>query len=409
MTGSGGRVFIAGGGIAGLEALLALKALSDGAIEVTLAAPDPEFTYRPLLVREPFGEEPADRVSLEPALREIGADFVLAALDGVDADAREAHLDDGTTIGYEAAVICTGAALVPALRSAITLWAGAESPFLPTLLERVGGEEDPAIDFVVPPGTAWALPLYEVALMSATRLRRMGADTPQLRIVTPEPAPLAVFGTFASDAVGEVLEGAGIELVLDAFVHEEGDGRLRISPGGGEVVPTCVALPLVEGRPVAGVPANADGFTPIDEHARVVGADDLYAAGDGTGFPIKQGGLGTQQADAAAEHIAMRLGFRDTCSPFRPVLRGKLLTGSESLNLRSEVAGGGGDSEASPDALWWPPHKVSGRYLAPWLARESLHADVDPPGRTVDIDIALPQEWHREPMALDPLSPVERD
>lgn len=410
MTGSGGRVFIAGGGIAGLEALLALKAFSDGAIDVTLAAPDPDFTYRPLLVREPFGEDPADRISLGPALEEIGADFMLGALDEVDADSGEARLDDGRTVAYEAAVICTGAALVPALRNAITLWAGTDSPFLPAVLERIGDEEGrPEIDFVVPPGTTWALPLYEVALMSATRLRRMGAGRPRLRIVTPEPAPLAVFGTFASDAVAEVLAGAGIELALDAFVQEEDDGSLRIVPGEREVAATCIALPLVEGRPVAGVPANAEGFTPIDEHARALAADGLYAAGDGTAFPIKQGGLGTQQADAAAEHITMRMGFRDSCSPFRPVLRGKLLTGSESLNLRSEVAGGAGDSEASADALWWPPHKVSGRYLAPWLAGESLHADVEPPGRTVDIDIALPREWHSEPMALDPLSPIERD
>jgi sulfide:quinone oxidoreductase len=407
VTGSGGRVFIAGGGIAGLEALLALKAFSDGAVDVTLAAPEPEFTYRPLLVREPFGEDPADRVSLDPALEELGAEFVLAALDGVDADAREARLDNGSTVPYEAAVICTGAALVPALRSAVTLWAGADSPFLPELLERVAEEARPEIDFVVPPGTAWALPLYEVALMSATRLRRMGAVEPRLRIVTPEPGPLAVFGTFASDAVAEVLSGAGIELALDAFVREDDDGSLRIVPGERELATTCIALPLIEGRPLAGVPANAEGFIPIDGHARVLGAEGLYAAGDGTAFPIKQGGLGTQQADAAAEHIAMRMGFRDSCSPFRPVLRGKLLTGAESLNLRSEVAGGAGDSEASADALWWPPHKVSGRYLAPWLARESLHAEVEPPGRTVDIDIALPQEWHREPMSLDPLSPIE--
>jgi sulfide:quinone oxidoreductase len=409
VTGSGGRVFIAGGGIAGLETLLALRAFSDGAIDVTLAAPEPDFTYRPLLVREPFGEDPADRISLGPALEEVGAEFVLAALDRVDADACEARLDDGTTVPYEAAVICTGAALMPALRGALTLWAGADSPFLPALLEQLSAERHPEIDFVVPPGTAWALPLYEVALMSATRLRRIGAERPRLRILTPEPAPLSVFGSFASEAVGDVLEGAGIEVVLDAFVHEDAEGSLSITPGAAEVADTCIALPLIEGRPVAGVPANAEGFTPIDEHARVVGADGLYAAGDGTAFPIKQGGLGTQQADAAAEHIAMRMGFRDSCLPFRPVLRGKLLTGAESLNLRSEVAGGAGDSQASPDALWWPPHKVSGRYLAPWLARESLHTDVPPPGRTVDIDIALPQEWHSEPMALDPLSPSERD
>ena len=64
----------------------------------------------------------------------------------------------------------------------------------------------------------------------------------------------------------------------------------------------------MEGPAIDGLPADEQGFIPIDDHARVKGLEDVYAAGDGTNFPIKQGGLGTQQADAAAEHIAHRLG-----------------------------------------------------------------------------------------------------
>ena len=49
------------------------------------------------------------------------------------------------------------------------------------------------------------------------------------------------------------------------------------------------------------------------------------------------------------------------------MLRGKLLTGDESLSLSTDVAGGGGEGVASADYLWWPPHKISSRYLAPLL------------------------------------------
>ena len=109
----------------------------------------------------------------------------------------------------------------------------------------------------------------------------------------------------------------------------------------------------------------------------MAGARGVYAAGDATTFPIKQGGLATQQADAAAEAVAADLGLRTTAEPFRPVLRGLLLTGGAPLYLRAELAGtrrgvsrvidamGG---EASTRALWWPPGKVAGRYLAPYLA-----------------------------------------
>jgi len=67
-----------------------------------------------------------------------------------------------------------------------------------------------------------------------------------------------------------------------------------------------VALPQLEGPRLPGLPADGLGFIQIDEHARVVGLDDVYAAGDATDFPIKQGGIATQQADAAVEMIAGR-------------------------------------------------------------------------------------------------------
>ena len=95
--------------------------------------------------------------------------------------------------------------------------------------------------------------------------------------------------------------------------------------------------------------------------------------------------------------------------PFRPVLRGKLITGDESLHLRADVAGGGRADEASLDCLWWPPHKISGRYLAPFLYHDEAHAEPEPPGRSLDVEVALPVEWHAEPMALDPYRSPEID
>jgi hypothetical protein len=76
--------------------------------------------------------------------------------------------------------------------------------------------------------------------------------------------------------------------------------------------------------------------------------------------------------------------------------------------MTADVAGGGGEGFASPDYLWWPPFKVSGRYLTPWLAGEEQHPQPVPPMRSIDVEVALPRECHREPMALDPSSPIDR-
>ena len=93
-------------------------------------------------------------------------------------------------------------------------------------------------------------------------------------------------------------------------------------------------------------------------------------------IPVKHGGLAAQQADAIAEAIAAQVGAVGLPEPFRPVLRGLLLTGDEPLYLRAEL-GPGGEREHrhlpapgtwSHGALWWPPGKVAGRYLTSFLA-----------------------------------------
>jgi sulfide:quinone oxidoreductase len=61
-----------------------------------------------------------------------------------------------------------------------------------------------------------------------------------------------------------------------------------------------IALARLQGPRIAGLPADADGFFPVDPHGRVTGARDVFAAGDATAGPIKLGGLAAQEADAAA-------------------------------------------------------------------------------------------------------------
>src|ERR1700722_5365843 len=59
------NVVIVGGGVAALEAALALRELGGARIASTILAPDPEFVYRPMTVREPFGYATARRYPLD--------------------------------------------------------------------------------------------------------------------------------------------------------------------------------------------------------------------------------------------------------------------------------------------------------------------------------------------------------
>jgi sulfide:quinone oxidoreductase len=174
-------------------------------------------------------------------------------------------------------------------------------------------------------------------------------------------------------------------------------GWLDISPGSrGMRVDRVVTEPRLIGPRPRGVPCGEHGFIDTDAHGRVAGLDGVFAAGDATAFPIKQGGLAAQQADAVAEAIAASVGAEVEPQPFRPILRGILLTGGPARYLRADISGGAGDdSTISGDALWWPPDKVSGRYLAPYLSSQV--------GDAADV---MPQDEHAIPIetVLDPMT-----
>jgi sulfide:quinone oxidoreductase len=402
------QILIAGGGIAGLEALMAVRDLAEDRVAITLAAPEPDFLYKPLIVEEPFSPQPAERRELAPIAEEFGARFVQQSVTAVRPEEHEVELADGSRLDYDAAIVCVGGRSRRAYRSGISFEVSAEPLDIDRLLTEAAEETPATLAFLVPPGVVWSLPIYELALLSRRRAEELGLGDLKLLVVTPESAPLVLFGPLASEAVAELLAARDIRVRTGTWVREDDGGALTLTPSAERLeASNAIALPLIKGPAITGLPADDNGFIPIDDRARVQGVADVYAAGDGTTFPIKQGGIGTQQADAAAEQIAARARADVTPEPFKPVLRGKLLTGQESLHMRATPAGGAGEGVASLDYLWWPPHKVGGRYLAAWLARETVRLESEPPGHSVDVEVALPREWHREPMALDPYGSVD--
>ncbi len=391
------HVLIAGGGVAALEATLALRALAERRVAITLVAPESDFVYRPLAVAEPFRVGEVERFPLRPLVEAAGAELRQGRVAAVDPDRRLVVTAEHEELPYEVLLLALGAVPREALPGALTFRGPEDGPALAALLERAVDGELRSFVFALPAGVSWPLPLYELALLTGSYLTDRGTMGIELTLVTPEEAPLGLFGTRASEAIGELLEARGIGLQLRATPVSFEEGLLRLAPEGQIKTAAVVALPRLEGPRLAGIPCDPNGFVPTDEHGRVGSEVDVYAAGDLTQFPLKQGGIATQQADAAAASIAAQMGADVEPAPFKPVLRGLLLTGMVPRYLRSEV--GTADSVADTEALWWPPAKIVGRYLAPFLAQR-LGLPETPP-RTGADDVSIEVE-------LNPRQPTRR-
>jgi len=274
--------------------------------------------------------------------------------------------------------------------NALTFRGPQDVPAFEELLDAAVAGQVQRLIFALPAGVFWPLPLYALALLTGEFLTDRGTRGVEIVLVTPEEAPLAVFGIEASAAVGELLELRGIVLHTRTTPVGFDRRRLRVVPDSMIDADRVVALAGLEGPGLLGIPHDHSGFIPTDRHGRVPGLEGVYAAGDATQFPIKQGGIAAQQADAAAAAIAEHAGASVSAEPFRPVLRGLLLTGMVPRYLRREVHTGASIVDTQP--LWWPPAKIVGRYLAPFLASElSFEGALEPPtdSRSVKVDVEL--------------------
>jgi len=393
-------VLIAGAGVAGLETLMALRALAADRVEITIVAPELKFINRGMSVQQPFKPQRRRGLRLEDIAAELGARWHRGAFDRVEHRQHRVVTKVGDELPYDRLVLALGARPEREWQSegVLTYHGGRDGPNYRLLLDQVREGRVDKLAFVKPAGASWPLPLYDLALMTAADCDAHNRSEVELSLITPEEEPLGIFGKPASAEIRRILDESGVTLLTSSHGVPSSPGWLDISPGDRSMaVDRIVTEPRLVGPSLRGIPSGRDGFIHTDAHGRVPGLDDVFAAGDATIFPVKQGGLAAQQADAVAEAIAASAGADIDPQPFRPILRGTLLTGGPAQYLRADISGAAGDdSIVSGEALWWPPNKLCGRYLAPYLS-----------SRVGEASDVMPQDEHAIPVrtALDPPMP----
>ncbi len=392
------RILIAGGGFAAVEAMVALRALAPRETSVTVLAPDPVLRYRPAASAEAFDAGPARGYELGPIARGVGAIYLSDRLEAVFGQKHQVRTASGARLEYDILILAIGARPVAGVPGALTFRDQRDTRLLERLLNEIWKGSARTIAFVVPPGPSWGLPIYELALLCANRAARDDIDV-EVSLVTPEQAPLGLFGPRVSRRVRDLLTESGVRFLGQATaIAARRDGTLLTS-SGSLAADRVVAAPSLRGRRVTGVPATWWGFVPTDQAGRVEGLTAVYAAGDMTTFAVKHGGLGTQQADRIAHELAESLGVAVKEVRHGHVLQAVFVGGEQPLLLRSELDWDGQPTSATLERIDHQSGrltKVFGRYLAPYLEKLEPVSDGASGSRTrtvVPEGPALTSSW----------------
>src|SRR4051812_6004096 len=113
------HIVIAGGGVAALEAVIAIRSIIGPGPFVTLVAPGEDFGYQPLSVGEPFAVGDTPRIPLA----KIAADFDLTRRQDTIASVGENRavvLESGDVVTYDRLIVAVGAPRMPVYAHATT-------------------------------------------------------------------------------------------------------------------------------------------------------------------------------------------------------------------------------------------------------------------------------------------------
>lgn len=285
------RIVVIGGGIAGLEAALTLRATLPES-KLTIVSERDQLRLLPNLVYVPFGIQP-ELVSapISSILRDSNVDLMVGSTTGVDCASKTITVGP-KTVAYDALVVAPGVDHDSTPAHVVGSRDGALS--LRAALSELPTDRRTGIEVRVLPESTRVGAAYEFAMLLGTWLRAVGlARHTDLSVVTTEQTPFNTFGYAASQLLVERLRSAGV--IIASGIPE---GRIEGIDAG-----LVIDFPAARARVIPGLPIDHGArYFKTDDSSRI--ADDVFVVGDAADIPIHAGFATAWQA----RQVAVALG-----------------------------------------------------------------------------------------------------
>ena len=407
------QVVVLGGGFGGLEAAFLLRMRARDRADITLVTDQPAFLFKPNTIYIPFGLDPSElTIDLRRPTRRADVELHVERVQAIDPFAGTVETT-GRLLPYDHLVVATGASMrageVPGLgEHANTIWTPEEMlrlrASLQCVVERARGGTRSRVLFLIPPNNKCAGPLYEIAMMLDTWLRRQRVrDAVDIAWTTYERRYIQAFGPRLHEVVSAEFERRGITGMTGMAVEHVSANEVQFD--GAVRLPYDLLVsfpPYVAANPYPDLPGDERGFVTADlATRRVPGHPEIYAVGDAGDFPVKQAFLALLQADTAAELIAAEVLDTPARAAFDPTsicvmeqfdratfaqvpLR---LTGDDRLpvEVRSEALS---SYRVGSSPMWRLGKRLLGMYL-PWRFRAGRPFHAGLPWRGMEAGLTV--------------------
>jgi sulfide:quinone oxidoreductase len=343
------KVLVLGGGFGGVVAARRLAEQLGDEHQITLVSRNRQFVFYPALVRLAFGKYEIDDVSfdLRDTMLSRRVNFVEAEVAHIDPFERKINIAHGQVQGqlpYDYLIFALGRRLATEKITGFFEHAHHLLNVDKTIKFRQAIEHFEGGRVVLGQCFGARLPVlvYESALALARRCEERGErERVKITVVSPDTLEAELGDERGAAALKNALDAKRIELLTNFRIESVTQNSVTTNAGEALNFDLLMLVPPFQGSSAArylGVTDDED-YIHVDASMRVVGHEQIYAAGDCVSFiGPKMGHMAVRQAEIAAANLAAEIEGQEPFARYVHEMRFVIdEAGRDSLYLQKDI------------------------------------------------------------------------